>query len=44
MPLGESGKSQRLIRARKGADRLKIEDFSEVLFVPLRGAIEQPAR
>ena len=44
MPLGGSGKSQRLIRARKGADRLKIEDFSEVLFVPLRGAIEQPAR
>jgi protein-L-isoaspartate(D-aspartate) O-methyltransferase len=44
MPLGEAGKSQRLIRARKIAGRLKIEDFSEVLFVPLRGAIEQPAR
>jgi protein-L-isoaspartate(D-aspartate) O-methyltransferase len=44
MPLGAPGKSQRLIRARKEADRLKIEDFSEVLFVPLRGAIEQPAR
>lgn len=44
MPLGAGGRSQRLIRARKIADRLKVEDFSEVLFVPLRGAIEQPAR
>jgi protein-L-isoaspartate(D-aspartate) O-methyltransferase len=44
MPLGEMGKPQRLIRARKTAGQLKIEDFSEVLFVPLRGAIQTPAR
>ena len=44
MPLGDPGKTQRLIRARKMADRLKIEDFTEVLFVPLRGAVENPDR
>ena len=44
MPLGEEGKSQRLIRARKSAGQPNIEDFSEVLFVPLRGAIQKPAR
>jgi protein-L-isoaspartate(D-aspartate) O-methyltransferase len=44
MPLGDPGKTQRLIRARKTADRLKIEDFTEVLFVPLRGAVEKPDR
>ena len=44
MPLGEPGNPQRLIRARKTADRLKIEDFSEVLFVPLRGAVQKPLR
>ena len=44
MPLGEPGNPQRLIRARKTADRLKIEDFSEVLFVPLRGAAQKPLR
>ena len=38
MPLGEEGKSQRLIRARKSAGQPVIEDFSEVLFVPLRRA------
>jgi protein-L-isoaspartate(D-aspartate) O-methyltransferase len=44
MPLGAPGKSQRLIRARQSAGRLKTEDLSEVLFVPLRGAIQKPVR
>ena len=44
MPLGDQRKSQRLIRARKAAGKAIIEDLSEVLFVPLRGAIEKPAR
>ena len=44
MPLGDPGRTQRLVRARKSADRLAVEDFSAVLFVPLRGAIEKPAR
>jgi protein-L-isoaspartate(D-aspartate) O-methyltransferase len=44
MPLGAPGKSQRLIRARQSAGRLKTEDLSEVLFVPLQGAIQKPAR
>ncbi len=44
MPLGEPGKTQRLIRAKVSAGRLIVEDLSAVLFVPLRGAIEKPAR
>jgi protein-L-isoaspartate(D-aspartate) O-methyltransferase len=44
MPLGEERKSQRLIRATKSAGQTVIEDFSEVLFVPLRGAIQKPSR
>jgi protein-L-isoaspartate(D-aspartate) O-methyltransferase len=44
MPLAEQKKSQRLIRARKAADRAIVEDFSEVLFVPLQGAIQKPSR
>ena len=44
MPLGEPGKEQRLIRARKSGAGLKVEDLSAVLFVPLRGAVEKPAR
>ena len=44
MPLGDQRKSQRLIRARKTAGQAIIEDLSEVLFVPLRGAVEKPAR
>jgi len=43
MPLGAPGKSQKLIRARKSAGQPNIEDFTEVLFVPLRGAIQQPS-
>ena len=44
IPLGEQGKTQRLVRATKTAGKPKIEDFSDVLFVPLRGAVEKPAR
>lgn len=44
MPLGDQKKSQRLIRARKAAGQRLIEDLSEVLFVPLRGAVEKPSR
>ncbi len=44
MPLGEEGKSQRLIRARKSAGQPVIEDFTAVLFVPLRGAVQEPSR
>jgi protein-L-isoaspartate(D-aspartate) O-methyltransferase len=44
MPLGEPKKSQKLIRARKSAGKPIIEDLSEVLFVPLRGAVEKPPR
>jgi len=44
MPLGEERQTQRLIRARKSAGQPVIEDFSAVLFVPLRGAIEKPSR
>ena len=44
MPLGEERKSQKLIRATKSAGRPVIEDFTDVLFVPLRGAIQKPSR
>jgi protein-L-isoaspartate(D-aspartate) O-methyltransferase len=44
MPLGDQKKSQRLIRARKVGGQATIENLSEVLFVPLRGAVEKPAR
>jgi protein-L-isoaspartate(D-aspartate) O-methyltransferase len=41
MPLGEERQTQKLIRARKVGGEPVIEDFSEVLFVPLRGAIQK---
>ncbi len=41
MPLGEERQTQTLIRARKVAGEPVIEDFSEVLFVPLRGAMQK---
>lgn len=44
MPLGEERKSQRLIRAKKSAGQPIMEDFSDVLFVPLRGVIQKPVR
>jgi protein-L-isoaspartate(D-aspartate) O-methyltransferase len=44
MPLGERRKTQRLIRVRKTADQRMIEDFSDVLFVPLEGAGQKQPR
>lgn len=44
MPLGEERRTQKLIRVRKSAGRRVVEDFSAVLFVPLRGAIEKTPR
>jgi protein-L-isoaspartate(D-aspartate) O-methyltransferase len=44
MPLGEHNKVQRLIRARKTGGQVIIEDLSDVLFVPLRGAVEKAPR
>jgi protein-L-isoaspartate(D-aspartate) O-methyltransferase len=44
MPLIEGEQNQRLIRARKSAGKLIIEDFSAVLFVPLTGAAEKQGR
>jgi protein-L-isoaspartate(D-aspartate) O-methyltransferase len=42
MPLGEPKKSQRLIRARKAADQVVVEDLTDVIFVPLQGAAQKP--
>ena len=44
MPLGEAGQTQGLMRARKTGDRINVVDFTEVLFVPLRGAVEKQDR
>ena len=44
MPLGEQRRAQKLIRVRKSAGKQVVEEFSDVLFVPLRGAIEKPPR
>jgi protein-L-isoaspartate(D-aspartate) O-methyltransferase len=44
MPLGKERRTQKLIRVRKSAGKKIMEDFSDVLFVPLRGAIEKPPR
>jgi protein-L-isoaspartate(D-aspartate) O-methyltransferase len=44
MPLGADRRAQKLIRVRKSAGRRVIEEFSDVLFVPLRGAIEKSPR
>lgn len=44
MPLGEQRRTQKLIRVKKSAGKQVVEDFSDVLFVPLRGAIENPPR
>lgn len=41
MPLGEERQTQKLVRARKAAGAPVIEDLSDVLFVPLRGAIQK---
>jgi len=44
MPLGESRQTQRLVRIRKVAGKEVVERLSEVLFVPLTGAIRQQPR
>jgi protein-L-isoaspartate(D-aspartate) O-methyltransferase len=44
MPLGEERGEQRLMRFTKVAGRRVAEDLTGVLFVPLRGAIQEPAR
>jgi protein-L-isoaspartate(D-aspartate) O-methyltransferase len=44
MPVIEGEQNQRLIRARKTAGKLIVEDFSAVLFVPLTGAAEKQSR
>jgi protein-L-isoaspartate(D-aspartate) O-methyltransferase len=44
MPLGEEGKTQTLIRARKVNGQQIVDEFSAVLFVPLKGAIEREVR
>jgi protein-L-isoaspartate(D-aspartate) O-methyltransferase len=43
MPLGDEGR-QNLIRARKQDGELKIERFTDVLFVPMTGAVRTPTQ
>ena len=43
MPLGEPGQTQRLTRVRKAAGKQVVEQLSEVIFVPLTGAIQKRA-
>jgi protein-L-isoaspartate(D-aspartate) O-methyltransferase len=44
MPLGEVGQGQKLVRVRKLAGKQIIEDFTDVLFVPLTGAVREESR
>jgi protein-L-isoaspartate(D-aspartate) O-methyltransferase len=44
MPLGAAGAAQRLVRVRKVDGKAVSEDVTEVLFVPLTGAIRREAR
>jgi protein-L-isoaspartate(D-aspartate) O-methyltransferase len=41
MPHGAPGQTQRLIRVRKAAGKQVVEQLSEVIFVPLTGAIQK---
>jgi protein-L-isoaspartate(D-aspartate) O-methyltransferase len=41
MPLGEQGQSQKLVRIRKVGGKQVTEDVTDVLFVPLTGAVRQ---
>ena len=41
MPLGEPDQTQRLIRVRKAAGKQVVEQLSDVIFVPLTGAIRK---
>jgi len=43
MPLGKPGQTQRLTRVRKAAGKQVVEQLSEVIFVPLTGAIRKRA-
>jgi protein-L-isoaspartate(D-aspartate) O-methyltransferase len=43
MPLGKPGQTQRLTRVRKAAGKQVVEQLSEVIFVPLTGAIQKRA-
>jgi len=42
MPLGEPGRTQRLVRVRKVAGKESVETLTDVRFVPLTGAVQQP--
>jgi len=44
MPLGAAGQAQRLVRIRKIAEKQIVEVLSEVIFVPLTGAIQKVPR
>jgi protein-L-isoaspartate(D-aspartate) O-methyltransferase len=44
LPLGAAGRTQKLIRVRKAAGKQVIEELSEVIFVPLTGAIQKTPR
>jgi protein-L-isoaspartate(D-aspartate) O-methyltransferase len=44
MPLGEKGQSQKLVRVRKVGGKQVADDLTDVLFVPLTGAIQQETR
>ena len=44
IPLGEERRAQRLMRFTKTVGKPVAEDFTEVLFVPLTGAIREQAR
>jgi protein-L-isoaspartate(D-aspartate) O-methyltransferase len=44
LPLGAGGRTQKLTRVRKAAGKQVIEELSEVIFVPLTGAIQKAPR
>ena len=44
MPLGQAGQTQQLVRVKKLDGKQKIERISDVVFVPLTGAIRQDRR
>jgi protein-L-isoaspartate(D-aspartate) O-methyltransferase len=44
MPLGTPGRTQKLVRIRKVAGKQVVEQVSEVIFVPLTGAIQKAPR
>lgn len=44
LPLGAAGRTQKLMRVRKVAGKQVMEELSEVIFVPLTGAIQKAPR